>query len=395
MAKKKASTSKKRFNEGQWKKIFKEFNDNGRSHGLPAARVDSFVIASWNLRQFGTIQGKKESERRRDIEAFRFIASVISHFDLVAIQEVKDDMASLRELTQLLPDYDVVVSDVTGNVERLAYLYRKGRVRRTELAAEIDIPMDEVQATLKENWEAFRDALEDYGKKKKSNPKFSGRVQLPDTIGFERAPHCISFEAGPDVTPIRFLAFNTHIVFGKKSDRTAEFQAFLDWLYQRWSRVDRIFAQNFVIFGDMNAEVAKGDLTTSRKELLEFIENADKESKAKARKRASNAAERKVIDQQVTLFPFTKDTKFLKVPPIGSNLSKTERFDQIILMVRTLEAQNPGPGLWEAGVLDLPTLASNALGGTQSAKFIEDRIKQQISDHLPIWLRMEIPNPLS
>ena len=73
----------------------------------------------------------------------------------------------------------------------------------------------------------------------------------------------------------------------------------------------------------------------------------------------------------------------------------TERFDQIILMVRTLEAQDPGPGLWETGVLDLPTLASNALGGTRSAKFIEDRIKQQISDHLPIWLRVELPNPLS
>ena len=64
-------------------------------------------------------------------------------------------------------------------------------------------------------------------------------------------------------------------------------------------------------------------------------------------------------------------------------------------MVRTLEARNPGPGLWEAGVLDLPALVSSALRGTRSAKFIEDRIKQQISDHLPIWLRMELPDPLS
>ncbi len=395
MAKKKTSKGKKRFDVDQWKAVFKEFNDSGRSHGLPARRVDSFVVASWNLRQFGTIQGKKESERRRDIEAFRLIASIISHFDLVAIQEVKDDLASLRELVQLLPDYDMVVSDTTGNVERLAYLYRTGRVRRTELAAEIDIPMDEVQAKLKANWQAFRDALEDYGKQKQANPKFSGRVKLPSPIGFERAPHCISFEAGPLDAPTRFLAFNTHIVFGQKSDRTAEFQAFLDWLYQRWSRIDRIFAPNFLIFGDMNAEVAKGDLKTSRKELLEFIEKADKDSKSKARRRASNAAERKLIDQQITLFPFTKDTKFLKVPAIGSNLSKTERFDQIILMVRNLEAKNPGPGLWEVGVLDLPTLVSDALGGTQSAKFVEDRIKQQISDHLPIWLRVELPNPLA
>jgi len=394
MTKKRTSSGKKRFSESQWRKIFREFNDNGRSHGLPAARVDSFVIASWNLRQFGTIQEKKGAERRRDIEAFRLIASIISHFDLVAIQEVKDDLASLRELMQLLPDYDVVVSDTTGNEERLAYLYRQGRVRRTELAAEIDIPMDEVQATLKANWQAFRDALADYGRKKAANPKFTGRVQLPGTIGFERAPHCIGFEAGTSSAPTKFLAFNTHIVFGEISDRTAEFQAFLDWLYQRWSRVDRIFAQNFVIFGDMNAEVATGDLDTSRKELLKFIENADTESKIKARKRARNATERNIINQQVTLYPFTKDTKFLKVPQIGSNLAKTERFDQIILMVRTLEARNPGPGLWEVGVLDLPTLVSNALGGTTSGKFIEDRIKQQISDHLPIWLRMELPNPL-
>ena len=46
----------KNFSSEQWKSIFGELNDRGASYGLPAQRVDSLVLGSWNLRQFGDIQ---------------------------------------------------------------------------------------------------------------------------------------------------------------------------------------------------------------------------------------------------------------------------------------------------------------------------------------------------
>ncbi len=135
-----AGSVPKNFTAEQWRSIFVELNEHGTSYGLPAQRVDSLVLGSWNLRQFGDIQ-LDDRNRPREPEAFRFMASVLMHFDLVAIQEIKDDLDSLRLLHRFLPEYDLVVSDVTGNNERLGFFSKFERVRRTNLAAEIDVPM--------------------------------------------------------------------------------------------------------------------------------------------------------------------------------------------------------------------------------------------------------------
>lgn len=217
-AERRNAVAKKRFTKSEWAKIFERLNGHGSALGLPAARTDSFVVASWNLRQFGGLSAKK-SDRARDIEAFRFIASVILRFDLVALQEVKDDLASLRQLHKLLPDYDLVVSDTTGNHERLAFLYRTGKVRHTDLAAEVDLPMDVIQRQMKAEWEAYRDAFANYGAAIAKNPRFKGRIALPTTIGFERAPHCVSFDVGSPDQPLSFLAFNTHIFLREEARR--------------------------------------------------------------------------------------------------------------------------------------------------------------------------------
>lgn len=382
--------AKKRFSETEWRKVFAELNQSGTSLGLPAQRVDSFVAASWNLRQFGGI-ARKTADRSRDIEAYRFIASVIQRFDLVALQEIKEDLASLRQLHVLLPDFDLIVSDTTGNFERLAFLYRRGKVRQTDLAAEADIPMDVIQKNMRARWKQYRDAFADFGSKIEANPRFKGRIVLPDRVGFERAPHCVSFAVGPPGQELPLLAFNTHIFYGQnRDDRTDDFLAFLEWLYERWSHVEKIFSPNFLIFGDMNAEVASGDRKTSRRKIQAFIDAADQQGRKNALARA-NKNEKALVRSQVTLFPFVKGTRWLDPPKIGSNLDKDEFYDQIILMARTLE--KGGQGLWELGVFDIPTLVGKALGRRMTAaqkSYQKDRIKQQLSDHLPIWVRVEL-----
>ncbi|MBL8960977.1 MAG: endonuclease/exonuclease/phosphatase, partial [Gemmatimonadetes bacterium] len=109
---------------------------------VPAKSIDdTLLIASWNLREFG---GTKFGGRER--EALFYIAEVISHFDLVAVQEVRDNLDALDNLMRLLGGWwDYLVTDVTvgrqGNGERLAFIYDKRKVNFGGLAGEITSAM--------------------------------------------------------------------------------------------------------------------------------------------------------------------------------------------------------------------------------------------------------------
>jgi hypothetical protein len=368
----------KNFTPGQWRMIFSELNERGASYGLPAQRVDSLVLASWNLRQFGDIQMDKKN-RPREPEAFRFMASVLMHFDLVAIQEIKDDLDSLRLLHRFLPEYDLVVSDVTGNNERLGFFSKFERVRRTNLAAEIDIPMVKMRTIMEDNWKDFDREFTRYGKEVNAGRK--SRLELPAFLGFDRAPFCVSFEAGARHAPLRFLAYNTHIYYGTKHEhRTNEFVALLDWLFRRWSYAETIFSPNFIVFGDMNTEVVGGHATT-----LEMLQtHIAKQARASRRRALSRARREKdvqlvdAIKKQRVSFPFLTGSDGTPPPTTGSNLSGTERFDQIFLLMRSRRADTPK--IAEYGVFDLPSLVKKALKSYRlTDKTRTERIRQQIS----------------
>jgi hypothetical protein len=98
-------------------------------------------LATWNLMHFGNGGGYW-----RDIDALLYIAEIIDHFDLVALQEINTNLEQLKELMKnyLGPEWDYIVTDTTGgslgNDERMAYVYRKGKVRFSRLAGEIVLP---------------------------------------------------------------------------------------------------------------------------------------------------------------------------------------------------------------------------------------------------------------
>lgn len=99
------------------------------------------LIASWNIREFDS---KKFGGRLTD--AYYYIAEILSHFDLIAIQEVRNDLSSLNRVRSLLGSWwKYVVTDVTdhglgGNDERMAFLYDSRKVNFGGLAGEIVLP---------------------------------------------------------------------------------------------------------------------------------------------------------------------------------------------------------------------------------------------------------------
>ncbi len=106
----------------------------------PIDTTRSFRLATWNLREFDSA-----SYGYRSQEAKSYIAEIISHFDLVALQEIRRDLGALEDIRQLLgPGWDFIATDVTegdaGNEERMAFLYNRGKVSFRNVAGELTLP---------------------------------------------------------------------------------------------------------------------------------------------------------------------------------------------------------------------------------------------------------------
>ncbi|WP_269514905.1 endonuclease/exonuclease/phosphatase family protein [Brevundimonas subvibrioides] len=112
---------------------------------VPARTLDGdLLIASWNIREFDS---RKYGGRL--VDSFYFIAEILSHFDLIAIQEVRGDLSALDRVQGLLGSWwKYLVTDVTegasGNGERMAFLYDSRKVTFGGLAGEIVLPRSKV-----------------------------------------------------------------------------------------------------------------------------------------------------------------------------------------------------------------------------------------------------------
>ncbi|MEP4337201.1 MAG: endonuclease, partial [Roseobacter sp.] len=73
---------------------------------------DNLLLATWNLRDFDS---NKFGHGPRLNESFHYIAEVISRFDIVALQEINDDLKPFKRVMSLLgPWWDYITTDVTA-----------------------------------------------------------------------------------------------------------------------------------------------------------------------------------------------------------------------------------------------------------------------------------------
>lgn len=101
---------------------------------------ETMLLATWNIREFD-----KPSYGERADEMIYYIAEIIGRFDLVAVQEVSEDLKGLKRVINLLgSDWKYLVTDVTegkaGNGERLAFLYDSRKIKFGGLAGEMVLP---------------------------------------------------------------------------------------------------------------------------------------------------------------------------------------------------------------------------------------------------------------
>lgn len=205
---------------------------------IPAKRLDdNLLIATWNLRAFGGLTEKWRSAEgdspKRDLHALRCIAEIVARFDVIAIQEVKDDIKALRHMLKVLgPDWGLIMTDVTlgsqGNDERMAFVFDTRRVKPSGLAGELVVPPE---------WQTDKRITE-------------GAL----TRQFARTPYAVSFVADDQT----FILVTLHVIYGEKAaDRAPELKGIAEWLAD-WARREKSWGHNLIALGDFNID-RKGD----------------------------------------------------------------------------------------------------------------------------------------
>jgi exonuclease III len=308
---------------------------------------ENLLLATWNIREFGT---HKYGGRRS--EAYYYIAEIISRFDIVAIQEVREDLEALNKLLAILGTYwKYVFTDVTGgkrgNGERLAFLFDTRKIRFGGLAGEMVLPPYE-----------------------KKDPD-SGQIIYQPVQQLARTPYLCGFLAGWN----SFVLSTVHILYGSAAaddpDRVKEIEEIARTMSEK-SADPYAWSNNMILLGDFNI-YSPQDKTYKAIEAAGFI-----------------------IPEAIKKLP-------------GSNVPKDKFYDQIAFKVKPHRFESTG----RAGVFDyykyVYTLSEekvyademgksylvNSKGKRKTAKEKTAYYKNywrtfQMSDHLPMWVEIQI-----
>ena len=387
------------FNNDEWEKIFEELEKNPKAYGLPESVPGSALLGSFNIRKLGTVKNRSDN-------TWKFLGIVCKHFDIMAIQECMDDMDGIHRLMEELDGaFRLIISDKTGTYpgdqglgERLAFLYRTSSVELGEVVSDITYDRTKVTQIIFENLEAinkikkeYDDDMRDYqNKRRKTKPK----LNPPTFLSFIRSPYCASFKVkgeAPGYEPYCFMAVNAHLIYGKPDDRWREFVAIMDWIRDRVVQQDKMYHPSFILLGDLNLDYDKPEKDYSKME--DKMKSID----------AGTANEVHVN------FPFL-DVHPEETEQFTSNVSLTQRYDQIGLFFRDGDGKGKGFPTYEEnvdmgkdkcgpdfGVFNFSELFSRVLTGDsfKSMSRVQQRgftrrYEHEVSDHMPIWLRLKM-----
>lgn len=204
---------------------------------IPPKKLDqNLLIASWNIQAFGNLTRKWDSDEndspKRDLHSILCIAEIIKRFDVIAVQEVKDNIRALRDTLKILGhNWSLILTDVNkgkvGNGERMAYLFDTRRVQMSGLAGELVVP---------EEWE---DDINDGALAKQ----------------FVRSPYAVSFQSGKHT----FILVTLHILYGDSpKSRIQELKGIAKWL-SSWANDMNAYHHDLIALGDFNID-ERGDL---------------------------------------------------------------------------------------------------------------------------------------
>lgn len=304
---------------------------------IPLRCIDkTLMLATWNIREFDS---NKYGIRSK--EPLFYIAEIISRFDIVAVQEVREDLTALKKLMKILGGYwKCLLTDITrgrqGNGERLVYLYDSRKISFGGLACEIVIP-----------------PVEKKGKK------------LEPSRQLARTPFMVGFQVGW----FKFTLCTVHILYGKAAAedpmRVEEIKELAKFLAAEVNN-KYAWAKNMLLLGDFN-----------------IFKTTDKTMKA------------------ITEAGFFVPEQLQSLP---SNVPQDKYYDQIAFISPQLEKQKKTfqagvYNYYEYIYLNVDeSVYTDEMGvkykekkeAKQKTRYYKDWRTHQMSDHLPMWLELKV-----
>jgi endonuclease/exonuclease/phosphatase family metal-dependent hydrolase len=289
------------------------------TRSIPERTGQQILVATWNLANLG-------AQERRDQDK-ALIAEVLSWFDLIAVQECRENFADLEDIRRKLrPSMRMLMSDAAGNNERLTYLYDGDRFQLLEEIGEIAFP-----------------------------PSQYGRIKLPgikETFnGFDRTPYLAAFRTGAS----SFTFVNVHLFYGEKKSASIGRRVLETFAVAKWADDRRkspfSFTRELVALGDFNMPKSEpGDpvFNALTKLGLELPEHSTQ---------------------------------------IASSIVNDANYDQIAFMPGM--TANCFTGL--KGVFDFDTCLFPDLwqGGSNATNF-KAYLRYYLSDHRPMWVQLKV-----
>lgn len=296
----------------------RNYRDTKTGRQIPTKADSRLLVATWNIANLGL-------QQRRDKD-YRVLAEIISWFDVVALQEVNDNLEGLRGIQKHLPgSYRALFSDKAGNDERMAYLYDSNKVSELEKVGEIAVPPKDVP-----------------------HIKLAGITRK--FKGFDRNPYLASFQAGS----FEFLLVNVHLYFGDDTRADRQRRSLEAYATARWADLRRsdkdAYVQDIIVLGDFN---------------LPKVEPGDLIYKA-LRKRGLRRPEHSTR--------------------IYSNISNDKDYDQIMFFPGNTNQELTG----NIGIFDFDSAIFRGIWQNRTPVQFRAYTKYYISDHRPLWAEFRI-----
>jgi endonuclease/exonuclease/phosphatase family metal-dependent hydrolase len=289
-----------------------------RTRRVPARRDDRLLVATWNVANFG-VQERREKDHR-------LLAEIIRWFDLVAIQEVAENLAGLQAVAEILPArYRLLISDTAGNDERSAFVYDSAKVELLELVGRLTVP-----------------------------PSDLPHVKLPGVAqpfrGFDRAPYLAAFRAGA----FTFLLASVHLFFGSDDDPDdMDRRALEAFAIARWADLQNkgrySYTRDVAVLGDFN---------------LPAVSSTDPIFRA--------------LTRRGLVLPEHSSTVG------GSSLGGSKHYDQLaIFAAETTELRQIAP-------FDFDNVLFRGLWRSARPKTFLAYMRYYVSDHRPVWAEFSL-----
>lgn len=295
-----------------------------KKRGIPKKETEKVLIASWNLTNFGL--------QKRTNEHLEIMAHILSKFDVIAVQEVADNLEQFDLLLKAMDgNYKAIFSDIAGNYERLGFIYDATKLKKRGLVAEL----------------AMRTSQQ-----KRITIEVGEEREEMEFQGFNRNPYMATFTAGS----FEFTLVNVHLYWSNKLLRLLEAKALSNWARKRSKKpATHLPAKDIMLLGDFNIpQIKKGDPYFD-----EITSNG--------------------------LVAPLHETEY-----IGSNLAGDKNYDQLFFFPKhTNEDFSNG----KIGVVDFDNAIFRNLwksDSTHKKEYFFKYIRYYIADHRPLWAQFNI-----